>query len=177
MLKKKKKKKEAAKISAQREFRLCSCMSAPCCLETPALGLSSGAGCVISKHFCLWKILPCSHSKLRCPHVLLHCNSPGGAGNLLEVLRALGGRRKALRMLDVGFLPIASFSSNSFFMCVLTYGSAPPCNGLAVKFRWRKKLALKTFIRLAHGYNLWQRSWISERKLHLVCHSLWPASA
>jgi len=50
---KKKKKKEAAKISAQREFSLCSCTSVPSCLEIQALGLqlSSGAGCVVLECF------------------------------------------------------------------------------------------------------------------------------
>ena len=99
-------------------------------LRNPGAGSAAEQRCRLCRSgvlFCLLKNLPCSHSKLRCSHVLLHCNSPGGAGNLLEVLRALGGHRKTLWMLDVSFLPMASFFSNSFFMCVCSlYGSHPP---------------------------------------------------
>lgn len=152
-----------------------------CMQKVSGLQLSSGAGGVILKclRFSIWWRTYCvAAQSCDALNILLHCNSPQGAENLLEALKALRDDRKTLQILSVGFLPITSFFSNSFFICVyLLYGFHSSWNCLDVKFHGRKKLVLKTFIRLAWGYNLWQCSWILERKLYTVCHSLWLASA
>lgn len=59
-------------------------------------------------------------------NILLHCNSPQGVGDLLEVLKALRDGRKTPQLLSAGFLPITSFSSSSFFICVYLLCELPP---------------------------------------------------